>query len=50
MPTLQAALAAVRAELGDPAGPPSEDASVATDGVSEEINETPPTNTADNVF
>ncbi len=58
MPTLQAALAAVRAELGEPVEPPSEDeadtptedAAAANEDGSEEIDEIPPANTADNVF
>ena len=64
MPTLQAALEAVRAELGEPvepqsedAGAPTEDASTriedaitATEGGADQIDETPSANTADNVF
>jgi hypothetical protein len=65
MPTLQAALAAVRAELGEPeeheapaddAEPASDntnvesDASVAAEADDEEIGENSPTSTADNVF
>jgi hypothetical protein len=62
MPTLLAALEAVRAELGEAAGPdedapdPSDDAgapsetSVPSDDGDEEIDESSPTNTADNVF
>jgi hypothetical protein len=65
MPTLQAALDAVRAELGEPAEPQSEDdagtptedastrtedATTAAEGGTDEIDEIPPTNTADNVF
>jgi hypothetical protein len=62
MPTLQAALDAVRAELGEAAGPgegadnPSGDAgassetSVSSGDDDEEIDESSPTNTADNVF
>jgi hypothetical protein len=57
MPTLQAALAAVRAELGEPAEPrsepeadtPSQDAA-ATDGGDVDISESPSANAADNVF
>ena len=62
MPTLRAALEAVRAELGeaaepdedadtasDDAGAPSE-TSVPSDDDDEEIDESSPTNTADNVF
>ena len=62
MPTLRAALEAVRAELGEAAGPdddapdPSDDAgapsetSVPSDDHDEETDESSPTNTADNVF
>ena len=64
MPTLQAALKAVRAELGEPvepqsedAGAPTEDASTriedattATEGDADQIDETPSANIADNVF
>ncbi len=64
MPTLQAALEAVRAELGDdarrPAGqpeaqtgetpPPNTPGGAAADADSDEIEETPSPNTADNVF
>jgi hypothetical protein len=62
MPTLRAALEAVRAELGEAAGPdedadtPSDDAGapsetlVPSDDDDEEIDESSPTNTADNVF
>ncbi|WP_422227522.1 hypothetical protein [Mycobacterium sp.] len=50
MPTLQAALEAVRAELGETAEPQSEDATTATEGGTDEIGETPSANTADNVF
>jgi hypothetical protein len=62
MPTLRAALEAVRAELGDAVEPeanadtPSDDAgapsetSVPSDEDDEEIDESSPTNTADNVF
>jgi hypothetical protein len=49
MPTLQAALQAVRAELGEPGEPPREDAAAGVDGT-DEIDETPPATTADNVF
>jgi hypothetical protein len=62
MPTLQAALGAVRAELGEPAqattdaatppeaaGAPPE-TSVPADAGNDEIDETPSANTADNVF
>jgi hypothetical protein len=48
MPSLQAALEAVRAELGEPADPHSQDAGA--DGGPEEKDENPSTNTADNVF
>jgi glutathione S-transferase len=62
MPTLQAALEAVRAELGEPAEPADADtltenastrtehATTAAEGGTDEIDETPPANTADNVF
>jgi hypothetical protein len=62
MPTLRAALDAVRAELGEAVEPednadtPSGDAgapsetSAPSDEDDEEIDESPPTNTADNVF
>ena len=62
MPTLRAALEAVRAELGEAAGPdedpdtPSDDAGapsetlVPSDDDDEEIDESSPTNTTDNVF
>jgi hypothetical protein len=63
MPTLLAALEAVRAELGEPAAPKAEAAgtpaassgtpaetSVPSDAGTEEIDETESTNTADNVF
>ena len=59
MPTLRAALEAVRAELGEPAGPgdsesdasrtPSE-TSVPSDAEGDEIDETSSTNTADNAI
>ena len=50
MPTLQAALEAVRAELGEAVEPRSKDATTATEGGTDEIDETPSANTADNVF
>jgi hypothetical protein len=62
MPTLQAALEAVRAELGEPAEPADADtltenastrtehATTAAEGGTDEIDETPPANTADNLF
>jgi hypothetical protein len=50
MPTLQDALAAVRAELGEAAEPQSEDDGATAEHSSEEIDETAPANTADNVF
>jgi hypothetical protein len=55
MPTLQAALDAVRAELGEPEtednpGTATEDAGTPTDAGADEIDETPSANTADNVF
>jgi hypothetical protein len=50
MPTLQAALEAVRAELGEPADPETEGTGSPTDAGADEIDETPSTNTADNVF
>jgi hypothetical protein len=50
MPTLEAALEAVRAELGEPADPETEGTGSPTDAGADEIDETPSTNTADNVF
>jgi hypothetical protein len=62
MPTLQAALEAVRAELGEPEPPPAEDvtasddtnvesdALVVDDNEGEEIDESSATSTADNAF
>ncbi|MFZ0714297.1 MAG: hypothetical protein WAN02_08860, partial [Mycobacterium sp.] len=61
MPTLRAVLEAVRAQLGEAAGPgedadtPSDDAGAASEtavpsGDDQEIDESSPTNTADNVF
>jgi hypothetical protein len=59
MPTLLAALEAVRTELGDPATPSGDGSdsaviesnpSASADAGSEEIDENSPTNTADNVF
>jgi hypothetical protein len=60
MPTLQAALEAVRAELGEPktedGGSPAGDSdspaepSAPSNAGGDEIDETPPANTADNVF
>ncbi|WIM87010.1 hypothetical protein PT015_19365 [Candidatus Mycobacterium wuenschmannii] len=62
MPTLQAALAAVRAELGEPEPPeiedetPSDDASAESEAPvgdaedDEDVEKSSPTNTADNVF
>ena len=54
MPALQAALEAVRAELGEPATPgddePKTEASVPSDVGTDQIDESESTNTADNVF
>jgi hypothetical protein len=56
MPTLLATLEAVRAELGEDADTPSDDAGTPSetpapsDAEGENIDQSPPTNTADNVF
>jgi hypothetical protein len=51
MPTLQAALAAVRAELGEPETEAViKDKGTPTEAGTDEIDETPSANTADNVF
>ncbi len=50
MPTLQTALEAVRAELREPEEPPTDGTGGPAEGGSDEIGETEPTNTVDNVF
>ncbi|MGB6207763.1 hypothetical protein [Mycobacterium sp.] len=50
MPALQDALAAVRAELGEPAEPQSEDDAATAERSNDELTKPRPQNTADNVF